>query len=219
MTTPNNTSHQIEQAPQKRSESKFTNQIIIILIFVLLESIGGYLSQSLAIYCDIGHLMSDLAGYSISLYAIKFSQRVSDKKYTYGFKKVENIGALFSVFFTWIICIFIMVQGFVRLWRIYRHEKIEIDAYFMVLSSFLSLGINVIMMFALTHDHDHDHDHFGFHSHHSHSHSHSLISTNNDNDNSIELKAENHNELLIQTEQDETNTKKVTKKKKERIII
>lgn len=186
----------------KKSEQKFSNQIYIIIIFILIECIGGYLSKSLAIYCDIGHLISDLAGYSISLYAIKYAQRKAPKNFTFGFKKVENIGALFSVFFTWLICFFIMFQGFYRLYRLYRKEKLEIDAYYMVLSSIFSLGINIIMMFALTHTHDHGHSHFHFHSH-SHSNSNSLISSHNHKkiEKSVELKtSENHNELLIKTE-------------------
>ena len=97
-----------------------------------------------------------------------------------------------------------MFQGFYRLYLIYTNVEIEIDAFFMLISSLLSLLINVIMMFSLTHDHDHGHGH-------DHDHGHSSLNSSimelkkNSRFNSFNSKSneENKIELLLVNSEEE----------------
>ena len=43
---------------------------IICFLFMIVEIIGGFLSDSLAILTDAAHMLSDVAGFGISLIAV-----------------------------------------------------------------------------------------------------------------------------------------------------
>ena len=44
------------------------------MIFMIIESIGAILSNSIAIFTDVVHLFSDLLGFIISLISVHFSR-------------------------------------------------------------------------------------------------------------------------------------------------
>jgi Co/Zn/Cd efflux system component len=43
---------------------------IIVLVFIFVELIGAYISNSVALYSDVIHLFSDLSGFGCSLIAL-----------------------------------------------------------------------------------------------------------------------------------------------------
>ena len=54
---------------------------VICTIFMIIEIIGGYLANSIAIMSDAAHLLSDLLGFMISIISIHISRKVAKKKY------------------------------------------------------------------------------------------------------------------------------------------
>jgi len=48
---------------------------IISIIFMIIEIIGGYYANSIAIFADAFHLLSDVFAYIISLYAVLLSSK------------------------------------------------------------------------------------------------------------------------------------------------
>jgi zinc transporter 2 len=157
--------------------------IMICLFFIIVEAIGAYISKSIAIFSDVTHLLSDLLGFFVSLFAVYLGNKKASKTHSYGYVRAEIIGALFSVIFIWIMTIFIFIEAIDRLKRIINKETIEIDPLVMIITSFVGLGVNIIMACFLHgtgtghkcshgHGHGHDHDHSHGHNHH-HGHSHS----------------------------------------------
>ena len=45
----------------------------VSIFFIIIQCIGGYLSNSIAIYTDSAHLATDLIGFAMSITAIKMS--------------------------------------------------------------------------------------------------------------------------------------------------
>ncbi len=68
--------------------------IILNLLFVCLEFIAGFYSNSLALLSDAGHNLSDIATLSLSLFAFKLAKKKATKKYTYGYDKGTIIASL-----------------------------------------------------------------------------------------------------------------------------
>lgn len=63
---------------------------IIILDFYslkLFSFLGGYLANSLAVMTDAAHLLSDFAGFMISLFAIWLGSRKATKKMSFGWHR------------------------------------------------------------------------------------------------------------------------------------
>src|SRR5262245_31222229 len=56
-------------------------------VFVIVEFVAGFISNSLALISDAGHNLSDVATLALALGAFKLIGTRATKKYTYGFRK------------------------------------------------------------------------------------------------------------------------------------
>lgn len=68
---------------------------------MLVELVGGFLANSLAIMTDAAHLFSDISGFFISIASLWISQLPADISMSYGYYRAEIIGALSSVILIW----------------------------------------------------------------------------------------------------------------------
>lgn len=83
--------------------SKLKKITIISAIFMLVEIAGGYTAHSIAIFADAFHLLSDVLAYVISLFAVLMSYRASPKALTFGYEKLQPLGALINVGIIWFV--------------------------------------------------------------------------------------------------------------------
>lgn len=102
-----------------------------------LTFLGGYLSNSLAITTDAAHLLTDLAGFSISLFSIQMAGRPPSKRMNYGWYRSEVLGAVTSVLMIWIVTAILVYMAILRILT----QEYEIDAEVMLITS----GTGVIM--------------------------------------------------------------------------
>ena len=73
----------------------------VCFTFMTIEFIFGYLAGSLAIMSDATHLLSDLAGFLISLFSLIVALKPADKNFTFGYHRFEVLGALASILIIW----------------------------------------------------------------------------------------------------------------------
>ncbi len=79
----------------------------ITLGIMVAEALGGWLSGSLALLSDAGHMLTDVAALGLALVAIHLGSRPADEKRTYGYRRAEvlaaqiNVAVLFGLV-TWI---------------------------------------------------------------------------------------------------------------------
>ena len=64
--------------------------------FLVAEIIGGLVTNSLALLSDAAHMMTDVIALTVSLIAVRMSQRPADTKRTYGYARMEAIGAIIN---------------------------------------------------------------------------------------------------------------------------
>lgn len=62
--------------------------------YMLAEVIGGLLTGSLALLADAGHMLSDVAALTLSLFALWLAQRPATDERTFGWHRVEILAAL-----------------------------------------------------------------------------------------------------------------------------
>jgi zinc transporter 2 len=75
--------------------------IIISFIFIAAEFVGGYISGSISVISDAFHLVTDLIGFVVSFTFIHLSRRKPTDKMTFGFHRMELLGALGNLFIIW----------------------------------------------------------------------------------------------------------------------
>ena len=81
---------------QEYSKKVLYTTLILTISFALLEYIGGLLSNSLALLGDSFHMFSDVIALGFSLIALLFSSKKPNKKYTFGFVRLEVLAAFIN---------------------------------------------------------------------------------------------------------------------------
>ena len=82
-------------------QRKLRRAIMLSITLMGLEIVGGLVSGSLAIVTDAAHLLSDVSGFAVSLFAVALAQKRPSTNYTYGYHQAEILGALTSVLIVW----------------------------------------------------------------------------------------------------------------------
>lgn len=107
--------------------------------FLIIEVIYGFLSGSLALLSDAGHMLTDVMALVLSLFAIRIGQRAADRRRTFGYRRAEilaaavNAGALFA------IGLYILFEAYRRL-----REPVEVQTASMLVVAVLGLLVNLI---------------------------------------------------------------------------
>lgn len=82
--------------------------------YMLAEAIGGYLTNSLALLADAGHMLSDVTALALSLFALWFARRPATITRTYGFYRTEILAALANAVTLVVIGVFIIIEAYHR---------------------------------------------------------------------------------------------------------
>ncbi|GJM94481.1 hypothetical protein PR202_ga11126 [Eleusine coracana subsp. coracana] len=160
----------------KDSQERFASMrklliaVILCVIFMTVEVVGGIKANSLAILTDAAHLLSDVAAFAISLFSLWAAGWEATPQQSYGFFRIEILGALVSIQLIWLLAGILVYEAVVRL----IHDSGEVQGSLMFAVSAFGLFVNIIMAVLLGHDHGHGHGHSHGHDHgHGHSHGHS----------------------------------------------
>jgi cobalt-zinc-cadmium efflux system protein len=86
----------------------------LTLVVMVAEIVGGWLSGSLALLADAGHMFSDAAALGLSLFAIWVAQRPPTPQHTYGYYRAEILATLVNGSTLVAISIFIFVEALER---------------------------------------------------------------------------------------------------------
>lgn len=70
--------------------------LAITAVFMVAEAVGGFLSNSLALLADAGHMLTDVAALSLSLFVAWFSRQPASPTKTYGYLRWEILAALLN---------------------------------------------------------------------------------------------------------------------------
>ena len=66
----------------------------ITTVILVAEAVGGWLTNSLALLSDAGHMLSDAASLGLSLLAIHFAKKPASLSKSYGYRRLEILAAL-----------------------------------------------------------------------------------------------------------------------------
>lgn len=89
--------------------------LALIVLFLIAEIVAAVIGNSLVLYADAGHMVTDVAALSMSMWAMKVAQRPAREQWTYGFKRVEILAAATNGALLVAIALFIGVEAVHRL--------------------------------------------------------------------------------------------------------
>ncbi len=88
---------------------------ILNLVFTLIEIVGGFLTNSIAILSDALHDLGDSLSLGLAWYFQNISKKGRDGSYSYGYKRFSILGALINAVILLVGSIFILSEAIPRL--------------------------------------------------------------------------------------------------------
>jgi cobalt-zinc-cadmium efflux system protein len=115
--------------------------IVITLIFMAIELVGGWISNSLALISDAAHMLTDVGAMLLSLFALWFAKRPSTPVMSFGYHRAEILGALVSVLLIWMISGLLIFEAISRL-----QSPPEVKGPIVFIVATVGLGANLLSM-------------------------------------------------------------------------
>lgn len=88
--------------------------LTITALMMVVEFVGGFLSGSLALISDAGHMLTDTSSLALALFVLWFSRRPATQEKTYGFYRAEILSALLNGTVLTLIAGYIFFEAFQR---------------------------------------------------------------------------------------------------------
>jgi cobalt-zinc-cadmium efflux system protein len=107
-------------------------------VYFFAELIGGFLTNSLALLSDAGHMLSDIAAMALSLFAFHIAKRPATENSTYGYHRAEILAALFNGLALWLIVGIVFSAAYNRLFA-----PPEVASLGMIVVAVIGLVINI----------------------------------------------------------------------------
>lgn len=87
---------------------------IIITIYMIVEVIGGFMTNSLALLSDAGHMLSDAVALFVGILAFSVGEKAANANKTFGYKRFEILAAVFNGITLIAIAIYIFYEAIRR---------------------------------------------------------------------------------------------------------
>lgn len=97
------------------NRNRLSIAIAIVATVLVVEVVGAWLSGSLSLLADAGHMLSDLAGLIVALLATIVAARPATDRQTFGFRRAEVFGALINGLILVVVAVSVTVGAIGRL--------------------------------------------------------------------------------------------------------
>jgi cobalt-zinc-cadmium efflux system protein len=115
MTTESSHGHGHGHADGVGSQRVLGAVLAITGVVLVVEIVGASLSGSLALLADAGHMLTDVAGLSLALFAAVLAQRPPTDRLTWGYRRAEVLAAAAQAAVLLAVGAFILIEGVRRL--------------------------------------------------------------------------------------------------------
>jgi len=115
--------------------------IVLVLTcgYLIVEVIAGWLTHSLALLADAGHMLTDVAGLGLALTAMAFAVKPATPDHTYGYYRFEILASVVNAVVLLLISFFILYEAYGRL----RHPP-EIASGPVLVVAVIGLVVNLV---------------------------------------------------------------------------
>ena len=136
-------------ASAARSARRLGLSLAVTAGIMVAEAVGGFVSGSLALVSDAGHMLTDVAALALALLAVRFAMRPADEKRTFGFRRAEVLAAQANVAGLVVLTAWIAWEAVDRL----RHPGAAIELPIMAGVAAIGLVANLVVLRWLHADH------------------------------------------------------------------
>ena len=143
--------HAHSHARAARSGRSLSIVLVLTALYMVAEAIGGWLTGSLALLADAGHMLTDVAALALALMAVWFGSRPATPSKTFGYYRLEILAALINGVALVLISLLIFYEAYQR-WA----RPPQVKSGLMILVATGGLAVNLICAWLLHGDHKDD---------------------------------------------------------------
>ncbi len=78
---------------REASERRLLLSVCILLLFTVVEALGGWFANSIALLAEAAHMLADCGSLLLAIVAIRASRRPADARHTYGSSRYQTLAA------------------------------------------------------------------------------------------------------------------------------
>src|SRR5213593_5118852 len=113
-------------------------------VLCVVEVVGGYLTNSLALMTDAAHMFTDMAALGLTLFALWICSRPASETKTFGYYRAEILAALVNGVVLWVIVVFIVAEAWRRL-----HDPPPVAGRGLLALALVGLAVNAVVALRL----------------------------------------------------------------------
>jgi cobalt-zinc-cadmium efflux system protein len=125
--------------------------LAVTAVFFTVEAVGGWLANSLALLSDAGHMLTDMGGLLLALFASWVARRPATRTLTFGYHRAEILGALASGLLIWALAGILVFEAAGRFGK-----PAPVEGGWVMGVAALGLLANAVSL-KILHRHSHDH--------------------------------------------------------------
>jgi len=151
----------IQEKPPTQQTRRLKTVLWLSSSYFAAALITVLLTGSLALLSEAGHMLADVGGLVLSLFAFNYTRKPATPQRTYGFYRMEILASLVNSVVLALLSVYIMYEGFRRIF-----EPPEIQSLPIIIVAVIGLTVNFIGMRLLSstsgeggevgHSHTHD---------------------------------------------------------------
>ena len=109
--------HAHRETAAARSRGALVAALALTGVYMLVEVAGALLTGSLALFADAAHMLTDVGGLGLALFAIWIASRPPTPAKTYGYYRAEILAALVNALVLLAVAVGILLEAYERLAR------------------------------------------------------------------------------------------------------
>lgn len=136
-----------QMAPSPRSDVRRNRLRLVFALttgYMLVEATTGYLTGSLALLADAGHMLTDAAALGLSLFAVWFAERPGTTKQTFGYYRAEILAAMANAVVLLVISLYIVYEA----WQRFKNPP-EVTGWPMLIVAAIGMCVNLLGIYVL----------------------------------------------------------------------
>lgn len=114
--------------------------VLVTISFAVVEAVGGWLSGSLALLSDAGHMVTDASALGIGAIAAWLARRPASRRMSFGFQRAEVLGALLNALLMGLVVVAVTVTALRRL-----AEPVPVAGGMVMVVAAIGLGVNILV--------------------------------------------------------------------------
>lgn len=129
----------------ERHRGRLTIAFAVIFVFFVVEAVAGFVTNSLALLSDAGHMLTDVIGLGMALAAIQLASRFADRQtetrtsHTFGLYRLEILAAFVNALLLFGVAIWVLIEAARRLF-----DEPEVLGVPMLVVAVLGLVANLV---------------------------------------------------------------------------